>query len=318
MSTSTSPQANGDDSQGAIDRALAQMLDSDDGTLLVEPLSDLSRPAAAYLAERWPGLPVELRRAAVQAMRDDAELQIEHTYDRALLVALRDSDADTRLAAIDGLTELESLTFCETLLDQIDDEPDERVRAAEAMALGRFALLAELEELDDDAADGVRAVLRRLLESDPSVEVRRRALESSGYFSDDPTIIAAIREAYESGSHQMRVSALHAMGRQANTRWLDIVHDEFASHDPELRYEAVMAAGTIGDERSVVELIDRLSDEDVEVQLAAIASLGEIGGRLAVSALRKLTEEDSPAIVDAAEEALLEAEIASNPLRPLM
>jgi HEAT repeat protein len=318
MSTSTNPQANSDDSQGAIDRALAQMLSAEDGTLLVEPLSDLSRSAAAYLAERWPGLPVDVRRAAVQAMRDDAEAEIEHTYSRALLIALRDSDAETRLAAIDGLAELESLTYCEALLEQIDGEPEDRVRAAAAMALGRFALQGELEELDGDTAARVRETLLRLLEGDRSVEVRRRALESSGYFADDPTVIAAIREAYESGSHQMRVSALHAMGRQADTRWLDIVHDEFASDEPELRYEAVTAAGSIGDERSVVELIDRLSDDDVEVQLAAIAALGQIGGRLAIRALRKLTEEDSPAIVDAAEEALQEAEIASNPLRPLM
>jgi len=317
MSTSTNQPAN-DDSQGAIDRALDQLASSGNGPLLVEPLSDMSRAAEAHFAQRWPGLPVEVRRAAVQAMRDDAEQQIEHTYYRALLVAVRDVDADTRLAAVEGLAELESAVFCETLLDVIEQEPDVRVRAAEAMALGRFALQAEMEDLDAATADRVRSVLLRLIDEDPSAEVRRRAVESAGYFAADDAIIERIRDAYEAGTHHLRVSAIHAMGRQADTRWLDIVHHEFESDDPELRFEAVTAAGAIGDERSVVELIDRLSDEDIEVQMAAIAALGQIGGRLAIRALRKLTEEDSPAIVDAAEDALQEAEIGSDPLRPLM
>lgn len=317
MSTSTN-QLPDENSQDAIDRVLARLGSTSDGAMLVEPLSDLSRAAAAYLAERWPELPAATRRAAVRAMREDAELQIEHNYDRALLVAMHDEDAETRLAALDGLAELESPTFCSALLASIDHEPDERVRAAKAIALGRFALQAELNELDEQSADRVRETLLRLLEGDPSREVRRRALESSGYLADDPDVVREIDNAYESGDHALRVSALHAMGRQADTRWLDLVHHELTSDDPELRYEAVLAVGTIGDERSVVELIDRLRDDDVEVQMAAIASLGAIGGRLAISALRKLTEDDSPAIVDAAEDALEEAQLTSNPLRPLM
>ncbi|HYI15617.1 MAG TPA: HEAT repeat domain-containing protein, partial [Thermomicrobiales bacterium] len=163
----------------------------------------------------------------------------------------------------------------------------------------------------------LRVTLLRVLENDVSPEVRRRALESAGYLADDPDVVRQIEDAYESGIHALRVSALHAMGRQADTRWLDIVHHELTSDEPELRFEAVTATGTIGDERSVVELIDRLRDDDVEVQMAAIAALGAIGGRLAISALRKLTEDDSPAIVDAADDALEEALLTSNPLRPL-
>ena len=316
MSTSTNPSSN-DDSQDAIDRVLANLIGAGPGTMLVEPLSDLSRSAAARLADRWPDLPAETRLAAVHAMREDAEQHIEHNYDRALLVAMRDGEAETRLAAIDGLSELESPAFCDLLLNHVEQEPDERVRAAEATALGRFALQCELNELDEQTSARLRSTLLRLMEMDPSREVRRRALEAAGYLADDPDVVREIDSAYESGDHALRVSAVHAMGRQADTRWLDIVHHELTSDDPELRYEAVTAVGTIGDERSVVELIDRLRDEDAEVQMAAITSLGAIGGRLAISALRKLTEDDSPAIADAAEEALEEAQLTSNPLRPL-
>ena len=316
MSTSTS-QSPDTDSQSAIDRALAQISGASSGSMLIEPLSDLSRSAAAYLAERWPALPSETRLAAVLTMREDAEEHIEHNYDRALLVAMLDRDADTRLAAIEGLAELEAPVFCNLLLDVVEEEPDQRVRAAQAMALGRFALQAELNELDEELSVRLRESLLRLIAGDPSPDVRRRALESAGYLSDDPDVVRQIDAAYESGNHALRVSSLHAMGRQADTRWLDIVHHELNSDEPELRFEAVTASGTIGDERSVIELIDRLRDDDVEVQMAAIAALGAIGGRLAISALRKLTEDDSTAIVDAAEEALQEAQLTSNPLRPL-
>ncbi|MEX2315144.1 MAG: HEAT repeat domain-containing protein, partial [Thermomicrobiales bacterium] len=148
MSTSTSHQPD-DAGLGAVDRVLVQDIDAAEGGLLVQPLSDLSRAAAAYLKERWPGLPSATRLAFVQAMRQDAEEQIEHNYNRALLVALRDADAETRLSAIDGLAELDSHVFCVMLLEHVEDEPDERVRAVEAMALGRFALQSELDLLDD-------------------------------------------------------------------------------------------------------------------------------------------------------------------------
>ncbi|MEX1158184.1 MAG: HEAT repeat domain-containing protein [Thermomicrobiales bacterium] len=317
MSTSTSHQPD-DAGLGAVDRVLVQDIDAAEGGLLVQPLSDLSRAAAAYLKERWPGLPSATRLAFVQAMRQDAEEQIEHNYNRALLVALRDADAETRLSAIDGLAELDSHVFCVILLEHVEDEPDERVRAVEAMALGRFALQSELDLLDDETATRLKDTLLRLCVGDPSAEVRRRALESLGYLAGDSDVVRQISEAYESGIHALRVSALHAMGRLADPRWLDIVHDELTSDEPELRFEAVTAAGTIGDERSVIELIDRITDEDVEVQMAAIASLGTIGGQLAINTLRTLTEDDSEAIVDAAEDALEEARLISNPLRPLM
>ncbi|HEX5164564.1 MAG TPA: HEAT repeat domain-containing protein [Thermomicrobiales bacterium] len=317
MSTSSSqfPEAG---SRAAVERVLADWLASTETTTSVEGISDLSGAGAEYLAERWPEIPVEARRSLVRAMTADAEEQIEHNFNRALLIAIRDQDAQIRLEALEGLAELESQAFLETLLSVIDREPDARVRTAEAMALGRFALQCELETLEPELANRVRTTLLHLIESDESSDVRRRALEAAGYFAEDADVIREIEVAYESGNHALRVSALHAMGRQADTRWLEIVHEELTNDDPELRYEAVVATGSIGDERSVVELIDRLRDEDVEVQLAAIASLGEIGGRLAISALRRLTEDDSPAIVDAAEAALEEAQLTSDPLRPLM
>jgi HEAT repeat protein len=285
---------------------------------LVASMSDLTREGAKHLRTRWTELEDPTRIALVRAMVRDAEASSERNFDRALLVALDDESAETRLAAIEGLWELETPAFLEELLDRIDNEPDERVRAAEALALGRYALLGELEELDREDVRRVRAVLLRLRGEDTALAVRCRALEALGYFAGDEDVVDEIQAAYDSDVHQLRVSAVHAMGRQADTRWVDLVHEEMASDEPELRFEAVTAAGLIGDERSIPSIIDLVADDDTEVRLAAVGALGSIGGTMAVNVLRRLSRDDSPAIAEAAQEALDEALLYANPLRPLL
>jgi HEAT repeat protein len=285
---------------------------------VVAQLSDLTREGVKHLRARWSGLGGPLRIALVQAMVRDAEASTERNFDRALLVALDDESAETRLAAIEGLWELETPAFLEVLLERIDNEPDERVRAAETLALGRYALLGELDELDRKDSARVRAVLLRLRGEDTALAVRCRALESLGYFAEDEDVVDEIQAAYDSDVHELRVSAVHAMGRQADARWVDLVHEELASDEPELRFEAVTAAGLIGDERSIPSIIDLVADDDIEVRLAAVGALGSIGGTMAVNVLRQLSQDDSPAVAEAARDALDEAQLYANPLRPLL
>lgn len=312
--TSTSPEdAHGTPEQ--VDRVVEQLLD-DAASPAVALLSDLTRDGAARLRERWQEIPLERRRGFVVAMTDDAEADIRRNYDRALLVALDDRDAEVRLAAVEGLAELETGDFLDTLLARVDQERDDRVRATQVAALGRYVLLSELGSLEAADADRLRDRLIQLAETDNTPDVRRRALESLGYLSDDG-VSAMIGAAYESAEHARMVSALHAMGRQGSDAWLAVIHRELSSDEPELRYEAVVAAGAIGSEASVLPVIDAIEDDDIEVRLAAIAALGSIGGRTAMNALRRLVDDQSPAVAEAAEDALQEASLTATPLRPL-
>lgn len=303
---------------GHVDIFVSEVLDSGSETATVQLLSDLTRAGVDRLQERWSTIPESERLFLVQLLAQDADTNAENNYDRALLVALDDALADTRLAAIEGLAELESLAFLDLLLERIGREEDDRIRAAQAAALGRFALLAELGELEDSERERVKTTLLKLYTTDPSPEVRRRALESVAYIAADDSIAKYIQQAFESGNHALRVSALYAMGRQSSADWLEILHDELESEEPDLRYEAVMAAGMIGSERSVLNVIDMLRDEDPEVRMAAITALGAIGGRTAMNTLRTLAQDDSPAIAEAAEAALDEAQLTSNPFRPII
>lgn len=270
-----------------------------------EGLSDLSRPAAERLAERWMELPHPLRLALTREMVSSVETDIEHHYDRALTVALLDEQDDVKLTAFEGLTDTTDPRLLDYLLTRLPGEENPAVRAAGAEALGQFVLHAEMHALEAPTADRLRDVLFTLLENDDVEAVRLRALESAGYLANDAEVADAIQDAWDSGRHDAQVSALRAMGRQCNPRWLDQVLAQFRSDEPELRFEAARAVGTLDGQRTVPRIIDLTDDDDVEVQMAAIASLGAIGGDAAIGALRALERSDSVAIADAAGAALL-------------
>jgi HEAT repeat protein len=315
MSSHTNHQQASSDELQAVQRALDD-LRSGTQEPFVESLSDLDRHGVTLMREAWPSVPEQRRVAAVRAMTSDAEQNIVRNYSRALLVAMDDENSEARLNALEGLWELSSFDLLELLLDRARTEQDASVRALIAQSLGRFAMQAELGELEPLEGTRVRQTLMDLLANDSSQLVRRRALESLGYFSDDAEVADEIEHAYESGNFDMRLSAIRAMGLQADSRWVSLCQEELSSDEPEVRYEAVTAVGQIGDPRSVSFVIDVLRDEDTEVRLAAIGALGALGGQMAVNALRSVAKEDDPVLAEAAEEALEEALIQSNPLRP--
>ena len=318
MLSSTNHQQEADD-RAAVDAALhdIQATAADPSARLpVEGLSDLSRAGAACLRANWPDLPHDVRLRVARQMLEEAEAHVERDYTRAMFVAFADVAPEVRVAALEGLWEDASSALLEQLLSEIADEPNDELRAAEAEALGRFALLAEMGDLNLALSERVRETLLTIIDSDETPTVRQRALESVGYLSGDADVVAAIDDAYHSGSQELRVSALRAMGRQADQRWVETIGREFSSREPELRFEAARSAGQNGDPRFVPGVIDLTEDEDLEVQLAAIAALGELGGRLAINALRRLSESDVPAIAEAASDALNSAYVLAGDLRP--
>ena len=123
-----------------------------------------------------------------------------------------------------------------------------------------------------------------------------------------------IERAYRSTDETIQMSALYAMGRNLDARWLDTVLQEMQNSSPGLRFEATRAVGEFSDPRAVPQLIENLGDDDREVQLAAIGSLGRIGGTAPMNVLRRLASAKDDVVREAAEEALEEAAFLSNPL----
>ena len=277
-------------------------------------LDGLTPEQASALREAWLSVEADRRRLVVRQLAELAEDNVELNFDAALIVALDDPDASARRGAIKGLWEYEARDLIPPLLRLLEKDEEPEVRAEAALALGRYVLLSEFEKLGERHARRVEAGLRRALEDElEEDEVRARALESIAAAQRE-WVAGAIEQAYESETPRMRVSAVHAMGRSCEARWLPLLLEELTSEEPEMRYEAATALGSLGDRRTAGALAPLLQDEDGEVREAAIAALGQIGGGEAKELLRSLAGDPSPGIREAVAAALTEADFAEDPL----
>jgi HEAT repeat protein len=289
---------------GASDHALA-MRD-------LKPLSGLDLADREAFWQGWRALTPERRDQIAHAMVELAEDNVDLDFNAPLFWLLDDQAADVRALAIEGLWENNSLRLMRRLLQLLHDDPAPEVRANSALALSRFAYQSALGELDDAEATALREELvAALLDQSQPLEVRRRSLESAGYFADSAVVQRQIELAYTSDEQLLRESALVAMGRTLQQRWLPIIGAALGDPSPALRYEAARAAGEIAEDAQslVSRLMPLLDDDDSEVALAAIWALGQVGGenaRRALQRARKSTDETrSQAAAEALEELTL-------------
>jgi hypothetical protein len=276
-------------------------------------LSNLDASDAARVREVWSGLPVELRRRLVADLMEMAEVDFKVDFGAIFRVGLDDADAGVRTTAIEGLWEDQDVRLVPPLVVCLQDEAAS-VRAAAATSLGRFLLLGELGRIRPDPyAQAYEALLLVCQNAAEHFEVRRRALESLSYV-DTGDVVALIRQAYKAPEEKVRISAIFAMGRSADTRWAHEVRQELFSPNPELRYEAAWACGELQLSETVSELEELTEDVDPEVQEAALWALGQIGGDKAREILQRYCMAECEATRLAAEAALDELEFLHGDL----
>jgi HEAT repeat protein len=276
--------------------------------LALKGLSDLSRDQTAEFARHWIEFTEETRVRVVQQLEELAEDSVELTFGRALRVALDDPSPAVRQLAVDALWEDMSSDLGERLLDLVETDDSQDVRAAAAQGLAKFANAVQADDADPVLRNRIWTRLYETAsdESQPYM-VRRRALESVAVFGDQPEVEQLITDAYAADDAGYHAGALYAMGRTLDERWLDILIAELESDDAEMRYEAARALGEIGDVRALRGLSAAAIDEDAEVRQEAIMALGLIGGRGAEEILRRLAKSASPADLQAIADALGEA-----------
>lgn len=270
-------------------------------------LSDLSKSETAMVGERWPLLPVEARRSALERMIELAEDNVDLDYSALGRIALNDEDSEVRRMAILANWENRSPALAARLSGLLRSDPAESVRAAAAETLAGFVLDAELGRLDQAVGDALVASLRQAWDdAAESADVRARALESLG-----PRSLAwvetAISDAYYGEDPRVRLAAVRAMGASANERWLEYLEETATADDPEFRFQTANAIGLIGSEAGIEQLKDLLADEDIEVVLAAIGALGAIGGDDAIEVLQRIEADEEDPVSNAIEEALEDA-----------
>lgn len=274
-------------------------------------LNDIGAEAQQEFRAAWERVAEARRREIATALASLAEDNVEFDFRDVFSVMLDDPEAAVRIAAVDGLWEDDRVSTLRRLLPMLADDLDDDVRSSVALALGRFAYRASIDELPARVSKDVRqALLQNALNLDEADDVRRRAIEGLGYYGGDE-IAGVIGQAYASGKQSLKESALVAMGHTLDTRWLPILDAELQSSEPSVRYEAARAAGELSSD--AVSLLPRLvpltEGDDSEVAQAAIWALGQIGGEGARRILKRLSQSDDPSRQQAADEALSDLQL---------
>ncbi len=261
------------------------------GQPILYGLSALTSREVEQLKPVWETFKAYQRRRVLRELVSLSETDFEMDYRAIGLFGIQDKDPRVRVSAIEVLWEDESLELLSELIRLIQNDDNSDVRAAALSGLGRYILLGELGELPNDDFDRAQNVVIDVLNEAKAIpSVKRRALEAIANCSNR-VVPKHITEAYENGIHELKVSAVFAMGRTCDERWSDIILDELDSLEPEIRYEAVRASGELELEEAVHKIARlAIEDEDREIKEAAIWSLGETGGREALRVLEALLE----------------------------
>jgi HEAT repeat protein len=297
-------------------RALENLLDAG-APLKPSVLFSLSKLEAAEmerLAAVWPSISAARRRALMKELVEITETNFEVDFEPIFRWGLHDSDSEVRAASVEGLWENEELALMTELLRLLQNDPSVQVRAAAALSLGRFILLGELGKLPFERCQSAYTVMCDLIVAGTEdLEVRRRALESVAYVSDE-RVAHLLQEAYGHPDEKMRISSVFGMGRSADPRWIDTVMGELFSVSPEMRYEAARACGELEARPAVSRLAELIDDPDREVQEVALWALGQIGGDEARQLLQTCCLEGDEVTRSAAEAALEELEFRCGQL----
>jgi HEAT repeat protein len=243
----------------------------------VDTLSMLEGQDLASFREAWQTLSAPARARLLRALHKAAETRLRLDFSALNRLALQDEDPVVRLSGIEAVIEDRSLELLSSLLRILNNDPHVELRVAAAEDLARFALLAELEDLDQDSAEQLRTqLLARARDENDDPRVGSAALAALGYFSD----VAMMEElATAFTSPALRLGAVRGMGRSADPRWTDRLMPVLGSEDPRMRAEAARALGEIEDERAVTPLVE-LMDDPEQPGVAVI-------GRWAASAPRR-------------------------------
>ena len=277
-------------------------------------LSDLTGEGLDFLKKVWAKAHAERRHQVISHLVHLSEADLRLDFSSTFVFCLGDPDEAVRAQAIAGLEPEENHRFIGPLLRALKQDTSDQVRAAAAVALGRFALLGELDKLSTHYADKVYTALLDVLDNEAEpVQVKRRALEAIAPLSL-PRVKEFIQGMYHSNDVKLKASAVYAMGRNCDTAWLTALLTELTSPEAEIRYEAANACGELGAGEAVPHLIMLTKDEDGQIQEAAMKALGVIGGNEAKQTLSELAEDPEPGVRQAARSALKELQFWEDPL----
>ncbi len=277
-------------------------------------LSGLSKEEMPVFEATWASFDVGSRRETLDKLLTLAETSVEMDFTPIFRFCLKNGDPIVRERAVLGLWECDERSLVAPLITLLKGDPSENVRAVSAIALGKFAALAEEGKLLPKDGPAIMDALLEVVETEEeTVEVRSRAVESIAPFNTE-RIREILEKSYASGDPKMRYSTVYAMGKSCDPRWLATIIKETENPDPGMRYEAVNACAELAAEEAVPHLIPLIQEDDHQIQLAAVNAVGTIGGPLARKVLLRCLKMDDEAIKEAAREAIANLDLEDDSL----
>ena len=179
----------------------------------------------------------------------------------ALMLALRDEDAEVRRAAANSLGNLATPRAVPALVAALRDE-DPEVRESAADALSNIG--------DPRAVNPLIALL-----GDPVADIRRTAIDALGQFEEQVPVAPILRLLSDSDP-EIRHSAAHLIGQLGDRSAVPALSRALRDEDPEVREAALESLGEIGDPSAASAIAGALGDANVEVRRQAFSTLREM------------------------------------------
>ena len=265
-------------------------------------------------ARAWFGFTVENQRWIIATMAELTEDSSEGDFSAVFRMCLKDKDEEVLEKAIEGLWEDEDRAIIPGLIQVLHSDKSPQVRAAAAVALGKFpALVQEGKLLAKDGDSILESLMDILKDSRQPLEVVRRSMEAVAPFNT-PDIRKFVTRAYKGDELLLKSSSIYAMGRTGEVSLLPVIIKELQNAEPSIRYESAHACAELGDEDAVPHLVALLDDDDYQVQLAGISALGKIGGPLAKKVLVNCVKDGDAVLEDAARSELENIEFLEDPM----
>ncbi len=287
---------------------------SDIKTSTLLELSGLADKEFDGFVVAWREIDSETKVEILTRLTELAEDNVQLDFSLICRLSLSDEKPAVRKAALDGLWEIQDRAFIMPIVEILLNDIESDVKASAAICLSSFAQLSQNKKLiDRDTKKVFHALINTINANKTEIDVTRRSLEALGYFSG--TIVDETLSTFHKDKNPLlKQSAIYAMGRNAQLKWLAIIMEDFKNENPAIRFEALNAAGYLGGESIVLNIIPFTNDEDTQVQVAALTALGYIGGELAKREILLWTEDTDENIRDAAMNALSNIDFDQDPL----
>ena len=252
--------------------------------------SDMNKVELQQIRDNWEFVSVARKASLLQDLGGMMEYNFQVSFDDFAKFCLKDNEPSVREGAIRLLFEYERRDLITVMLDILENDADEFVQAAAASMLGNYIYLGELEEIPrKDKIEIEKKLMATFEESDATI-VQRRTLEALSFSSLDE-VIPMILAAYETGQKDWVVTALFAMGRNADQAWGPYIIRNLNHDDADIQFEAIQAAGEMYLEKALpylLALVEEADSLDQPIRLALAETFKNIGGGEVIGALNTL------------------------------